>query len=72
MSLVSSYYGGLPTAMDANLATIVDGGRANFVIFREAVQIFFFSCNFFYFTKPFNGKNRLPGDGDSFTAMLAY
>ena len=40
MILVSLYiYGGPPMAMDAILATIVDGGRAIFVIDIEAVEI---------------------------------
>ncbi len=33
------YYGGPLTAMDAILATIVDGGQAIVVIYREAVEI---------------------------------
>jgi hypothetical protein len=32
-------YGGPPKAMDAILATIVEGGRAIVVIYREAVEI---------------------------------
>jgi hypothetical protein len=43
------------TAMDAILATIVDGGRAIIVIFREAGQISVFSCNLLILLKPFNG-----------------
>ena len=33
------YYGGLPTSMDAILATVVDGGRAAIVIDIETVEI---------------------------------
>jgi hypothetical protein len=33
------YYRGLPTAIDAILAAIVDGGRVIVVIYREAVEI---------------------------------
>ena len=33
------YYGGPPTAMNAVLAIIADGGRAIVVIYREAVEI---------------------------------
>jgi hypothetical protein len=33
------YYGGQLTAMDAILATIADGGRVIFVIYREAVAV---------------------------------
>jgi hypothetical protein len=33
------YYGSLPTAMNAVLATIADGGQAIVVIYRETVEI---------------------------------
>jgi hypothetical protein len=33
------YYGGLPTAMNAVLTIIANGGRAIIVIYREAVEI---------------------------------
>jgi hypothetical protein len=33
------YFGGPPTAMNAVLAIIADGGRAIVVIYREAVEI---------------------------------
>jgi hypothetical protein len=33
------YYDGLPTAINAVLAIIADGGQASVVIYKEAVEI---------------------------------
>jgi hypothetical protein len=55
--------------MDAILATIVDGGRAIILKFREAVQIFFFSFSLLILIKPIDDgfvqplPRRLPGVG---------
>ena len=42
LSLSLVYYGGPPTAMNAVLAIIADGGRAIVAIDREAVEINYF------------------------------
>jgi hypothetical protein len=55
--------------MDAILAIIADGGRAIIEIYREAVEIIFFSFNLQFNTKPFEGDlgqplpQRRPGVG---------
>ena len=55
--------------MDAILATIVEGGRAIILKFREAVQIFFFSFSLLILIKPIDDgfvqplPRRLPGVG---------
>jgi hypothetical protein len=55
--------------MDAVLATIVDGGRAIILNFREAVQFFFFSFSLLILIKPIDDglvqplPRRLPGVG---------
>jgi hypothetical protein len=51
MLLVSSYNGGLPTAINAVLAIITDGGRAIVVIYREGVEINYFLLYFIDSTK---------------------
>ena len=63
------YYGGPPTAMNAVLTIIADGGRAIVVIYREGVEIIFFSFILLILLKPCdNGlvqplPHRLPGVG---------
>jgi hypothetical protein len=55
--------------MDAILATVVNGGRAIILNFREAVQIFFFSFSLLILIKPIDDglvqplPRRLPGVG---------
>jgi hypothetical protein len=55
--------------MDAILATIIDGGRAIILNFREAVQFVFFSFSLLILIKPIDDglvqplPRRLPGVG---------
>ncbi len=58
MLLVSLYNGGPPTAINAVLAIITDGGRAIVVIYREGVEINYFLLYFIDSTKTLRQQPR--------------
>ena len=57
MLLVNSYNSGPPTAINAVLAIIADGGRAIVVIYKEGVEINYF---LFYFIDSTKTLQRQP------------